>query len=233
MTICFVCKDRSQIYASWCFESISILESVTWKKIRYMLGVGDAMRTIQSYSVSHPSFPVVKCLRGQMKNSEKRDFFFLFVRFDVLIVSWIPANRLTPKSCKKKLRCSCFATTNISATLISKSEEKKAGGILNWTLYGGGRNEVKKIMRWSLWNKTSKRNWNSLSGRISGKYTAKQKGEKTNNGAERGRDSQQFSFLWKSDLAEIDLGKRFCPATMWVFCRMRLWDIRKGQWHRT
>ena len=99
MTICFVCKDRSQIYASWCYESISILESVTWKKIRYMLG--GAMKTIQSYSVSHPSFPVVKCLRGQMKNSEKRDFFFLFLRFDVLIVSRILANRLTPMSCSK------------------------------------------------------------------------------------------------------------------------------------
>ena len=190
-----------------------------------MLGVGGAMKTIQSYSVSHPSFPVVKCLRGQMKNSEKRDFFLLFVIFDVLIVSRILANRLTPMSCSKHAVL-LFCNNKDFCDSDIKIWRKKAGGILNWTLYGGGRNEVKKIMRWSLWNKTSKRNWNSLSGRISGKYTAKQKGEKTNNGAERGRDSQQFSFLWKSDLAEIDLGKRFCPATMWDFCRMRLWDIK-------
>ena len=172
----------------------------------------------------HPSRWSSACeVKWKTQRRETFSSFLLGLMF-WLLVGFLPTGlRQSPAV---NMRCSCFATTKISATLISKSEEKKAGGILNWTLYGGGRNEVKKIMRWSLWNKTSKRNWNSLSGRISGKYTAKQKGEKTNNGAERGRDSQQFSFLWKSDLAEIDLGKRFCPATMWDFCRMRLWDIK-------
>ena len=151
-----------------------------------------------------------------------------------LLVGFLPTGLVQRPAVN--MRCSCFATTNIFATLISKSEEKKKAGLdsLWW------RQKWCEETRWSLWKKTSKRNWNSLSGRISEKYTAKQKGEKTNNGAGRGRDSQQFSFLWKSDLAEIDLGKRFCSATIRDFSRIRLWvmkdndiaDISRHSQHR-
>ena len=69
-------------------------------------------------------------------------FSFLLGLMFWLLVGFLPTGlRQCPAV---NMRCSCFATTNISATLISKSEDKKAEGILNWTLYGGGRNEVKK-----------------------------------------------------------------------------------------
>ena len=131
---------------------------------------------------------------------------------------------LAPMSCSKHAAL-LFCNNKYFCDSDIKIWRKKAGLDSLWW-----RQKWSEEMRWSMWNKTSKRNWNSLSGRISEKYTAKQKGEKTNNGAGRGRDSQQFSFLWKSDLAEIDLGKKILLSNHMGFLQNKI--VRyEGQWH--